>query len=217
MRCWLITMCFVVLALNAALAQHKKAVSPQAQSTDKGPSLEVTTKFIQDKLAEQGVFHFILYMHNNQSGQDESAQRSFEVTSLNLDPANCKFESNYKIKVTDAGWITGMRVLPLQSIKQVQVMPGSNWWTQELADEGYPMKTARVEPPLFMLSLGQPHNGPGTTCTTNDQPVACPDPTWADRLSMTWSFHDEDTANRVAKAVVHAVELCDGGSKPEPF
>lgn len=34
---------------------------------------------------------------------------------------------------------------------------------------------------------------------------------------MTWSFHDEDTANRVAKAVVHAIETCGGGSAPEPF
>ncbi len=29
-------------------------------------------------------------------------------------------------------------------------------------------------------------------------------------------FSDEDMANRVAKAMLHAVELC-GGSKPEPF
>jgi hypothetical protein len=216
MRRWLITMCFVVLALNAAIAQHKKAISRQAQPTDNGPSLEVTTKFIQDKLAEQGILHFILYMHNNQSGHDDSAQRSYEVASLNFDSANCKFESHYKIIITD-GWTTGMRVLSFQSIKQVQVIPAGDWWTQELTDEGYPMKTVRVEPPLFMLSLGKPHNEPGTTCKTNDQPVACPDPTWTDRLSMTWSFHDEDTANRVAKAVVHAIEICGGGSAPEPF
>jgi hypothetical protein len=30
-------------------------------------------------------------------------------------------------------------------------------------------------------------------------------------------FRDEDTANRAAKAMVHAVELCGGGSQPEPF
>ncbi len=148
MRRWLITMCFVVVVLNAALAQHKKIVSRPAQSTDNGPSPEVTAKFIQDKLAEQGALHFILYMHNNQSGQNDSAQRSFEVTSLNFDSANCKLESHYKVTIT-SGWTTGMRVLSLQSIKQVQVMPASDWWTQELADEGYPMKTARVEPPLF--------------------------------------------------------------------
>jgi hypothetical protein len=35
--------------------------------------------------------------------------------------------------------------------------------------------------------------------------------------SMSWAFPDEDVANRVAKAIVHAVELCGGGSQPEPF
>jgi hypothetical protein len=31
-------------------------------------------------------------------------------------------------------------------------------------------------------------------------------------------FHigQEEMANRIAKAMVHAVELCGGGSKPEP-
>jgi hypothetical protein len=35
--------------------------------------------------------------------------------------------------------------------------------------------------------------------------------------SYEFYFHDEDVANRVAKALVHAVELCGGGSQPEPF
>ncbi len=30
-------------------------------------------------------------------------------------------------------------------------------------------------------------------------------------------FRDEDAANRVAKAMIHAIELCGGGSAPEPF
>lgn len=30
-------------------------------------------------------------------------------------------------------------------------------------------------------------------------------------------FRDEDAANRVAKAMIHAIELCGGGSQPEPF
>jgi hypothetical protein len=31
------------------------------------------------------------------------------------------------------------------------------------------------------------------------------------------SFYEQETADRVAKAMVHAVELCGGGPKPEPF
>jgi uncharacterized protein (DUF2384 family) len=32
-----------------------------------------------------------------------------------------------------------------------------------------------------------------------------------------FTFREEEMANRVAKAMVHAVELCGGGAKPEPF
>jgi hypothetical protein len=40
----------------------------------------------------------------------------------------------------------------------------------------------------------------------------------ADTDSGQWSSaFDEDLANRLAKAMLHAVELCGGGSKPEPF
>jgi hypothetical protein len=30
-------------------------------------------------------------------------------------------------------------------------------------------------------------------------------------------FYEQEMADRVAKALLHAVELCGGGPKPEPF
>jgi hypothetical protein len=33
----------------------------------------------------------------------------------------------------------------------------------------------------------------------------------------TIRFYEQELADRVAKALVHAVELCGGGPKPEPF
>jgi hypothetical protein len=38
-----------------------------------------------------------------------------------------------------------------------------------------------------------------------------------DKGTSGFNFFDEQLANRVAKAMVHAVELCGGGRKPEPF
>jgi hypothetical protein len=37
------------------------------------------------------------------------------------------------------------------------------------------------------------------------------------KRDASFIFRDEQTADRVAKAMVHAVELCGGGAKPEPF
>jgi len=37
------------------------------------------------------------------------------------------------------------------------------------------------------------------------------------KVFNSFVFFDEQLANRMAKAMVHAVELCGGGSEPEPF
>lgn len=66
-----------------------------------------------------------------------------------------------------------------------------------------------------MLSLGRAKKG--EHCEQFGKEVPCGDPTLPDRVLKTWLFRDEDTANRVAKALVHAVELCGGGSEHEPF
>jgi hypothetical protein len=218
-RC-LMTVCLAAVTVSAALAQQKKTAPALPKPDDNAPSLEVTAKFIQEKLADQGAMNYVLYVRNNQSGQNDSAQYSFEATSFNLDPAKCTFERHYKIGYNGGSLDGAWNITPLGSVKQLEVMPASNWWTQELADEGHPMKTARVEPSFFILSLGHPRREPGEYCMSKypgGDRVACPDFTWMDRLGMTWSFRDEDSANRVAKAIVHAVELCGGGSKPEPF
>jgi hypothetical protein len=34
---------------------------------------------------------------------------------------------------------------------------------------------------------------------------------------FTLHFRDEEMAGRVAKAMIHAIDLCGGGSPPEPF
>jgi hypothetical protein len=79
------------------------------------------------------------------------------------------------------------------------------------------MTTAHIEPQLFILSLERYRHSPGDRCTKDGKAIDCPEPELIDQLGHTWILRDEDTANRLAKALVHAVELCGGGSKPEPF
>src|SRR5208282_5606509 len=56
-RC-LIAMCFAVLAVSASIAQEKTAVLPPPKPADGGPSLEITMKFIQDQLNDQGTVRY---------------------------------------------------------------------------------------------------------------------------------------------------------------
>ncbi len=196
-------------------ASAQKAPQPP-KPADEGPNLEVTMKFIQDKLTEQGTIHYALYTHDNLSGADTGTQVSFEVSSFTFDGCKYDFRSKWDIsKNGDAP--SGMHEDgSIEHFKSAEVRTAESWWNQELADEGSPSRTARAEPDVFVLSLVE-GGWKKKECKENGQEVACPKPNLWSRMGHTWSFRDEDTANRVAKALVHAVELCGGGSKPEPF
>jgi hypothetical protein len=208
-----------VLAQGAAPAEQPPAAAPAGSS----PSLAETMQYIQNKLNEQGRFNFALYTHDNQSGEDATAQFSFEITNVVSSATDCSL--SYKVKVTSSqqgarGATTtnadSTAFMSMKSMKAIQVMAADYWWNQEMADEGTPAKTAQVQPGYFLLSRGPASKG--GTCTRNGKPIACPDPTVYDRLALTLNFRDEDIVNRVAKAMMHAVELCGGGQKsPEPF
>jgi len=54
------TMCFAVLAVSTVLAQERKAVPPPPKPTDDGPSREVSMKFIQDKMNDDGTVGYVI-------------------------------------------------------------------------------------------------------------------------------------------------------------
>jgi hypothetical protein len=82
-----------------------------------------------------------------------------------------------------------------------------------------PTMTYQDDPPYFELVI---HLAPGKSVQRHIQttPSARRGRTVESDDSIhefALHFRDEDTANRAAKAMVHAVELCGGGSQPEPF
>ncbi len=166
MKRYLVTAWIVALVAGAAWAQQKKDAPPQP--SDNGPSLEVTMKFIQDKLeAKANPPHGVL---------------------IEVNPAKCE--------IVEDGHVT----FSFREVEKIEVIP---------PDEDSPLFTLR----LLMTTNKSVH----TRYTDQEKKKSH----WAlgdsDRGSMRWWFKDDDVANRVAKALLHAVELCGGGSKPEPF
>jgi hypothetical protein len=217
MKSCLMMMCFAVLAVSTAPAQQKKAVPPPPKPADQGPSLEVTMKFIQDRLSEQGRLSFEVFQHDDLTGKDEAQQYSFEMSNPIFDSAGCTYRYQGALKLVPGGGSTEWQktAIPLKGIKSVRVMPVERWWNPELAEQGTPARSARVEPAYFVLSLGRAEKG--VSCTRDGKAIECGEPTLFDQLANVAFFREEDMANRVAKAMVHAVELCGGGSKPEAF
>jgi hypothetical protein len=209
------------IAIAGIVAAVGLAASSFAGTDAGSPSLPRTMQFIQRKLMEEGALNFALYTHDSASGDGAGFQFKIETTAFTFDVATCKYgrtwellwgpDSNkkYSFHLERSG--------PIKSISTLRVMSGDLWWTQEMADEGAPTKSAQVQPALFFVVLSG-GNSPADpkSCEKDGAPVACPPLTMMDRLTDAWPFRDEETANRVAKAMVHAVDLCGGGNK-DPF
>jgi hypothetical protein len=210
----LMTMCVAVLAVSAALAQEKKTVAPPPKPADEGPSLEATMKFIQDKINGQGdVTRFSTF----NGGGDTFINQ----TAVSADPAACRLRGSQRFFIAGE---TQTRELTFefsfQDVKEITVEDEAAW--RNSRDH----ENTTNSPPVFVLILSSElaafTTGPEPIVNTKSPVSAAPKkkghgPDKKVR-ELTFFFIDEDLANRVAKAMLHGVELCGGGGgKPEPF
>jgi hypothetical protein len=188
------TLSFLALGLLAfSSASAQKVVAPPPKPADSGPSLSATMQFIQTRLNELGNMYYAAYVHDNATGKDWTEQVSVETRNLIADSATCSI--HYHLKNTVNGPVTydHDESFNLHDVQSLEVRTGIQHRKRLDAGDGHPTWDARMDPPLFVLVIRQ--SGKDTD--------------W-------FYFFDEDTASRVAKAMLHAVELCGGGNK-DPF
>jgi hypothetical protein len=199
-RC-VMTLCIVTLAAGA-WAQEKKDAPPPPKPEDNGPSLEATMKFIQDKTNGQGVVTYNWRLASSEQ-PDRTTSQQLDVLA---EPATCSLKGKKKItEVDSADNRENTFALSFRDIKEITVESAETAWSK-----GYPYKHFTFSPPIFQLLLHaeQPAIKSHWKGATESSSVV---------RDLEFIFADEEMANRVAKALVHAVELCGGGSKPEPF
>ena len=179
--------CGIALTLNA-----QTAVAPPPKPADSGPSLAVTMQFIQDKLNQQGKINFADYVHDNAAGKDWVTQNAYEIGEVVIHPESCIISYNVKTWVNGAAGVGGDGYIPFNDVQDVVILPVEQAWKEIDSKAGNTTRSYKSDPPVFSLRV---------------------------RWKVDYNefhFTDEDTANRVAKAMVHAVELCGGGNK-DPF
>jgi len=189
------------LASGMALALcAQRAVAPPPKPTDNGPSLAVTMRFIQDKLNDTGPINYVAFWQNTTDGSTGNNTITIEDTKVVADLNQCRIF--YQEKVIRNGEDKGDigYGFSVREIKNIVVKPYAQYLTESLADSGSPnIITTSTNPPLMALNVNLPpnfkfHHG----------------------FNYSFIFKDADTADRVAKALTHAVELCGGGNK-DPF
>ena len=191
----------VILAvvLAGATAQAQQSVPPPPQpAADKpatsGPSLEVTLKFIQDKLNAIGTVNFAGYVHDSANNTDGVQKFSATISNAAANPGACSFSYHRLVFNNGSREHDENVVINLRDVQNISVLPDEQDWQMYLVRTGDTTKTVKDVPEISALVI-KLNNGKDPTIR----------------------FYEQELADRVAKALVHAVELCGGGPKPEPF
>jgi hypothetical protein len=180
------TLAFSLVAIGALRAQQ--AVAPPPRPVDNGPSIETTMQFIQDNAAEGKLTYTAIVTDASQQGVEWRNKFTVEMSNLVADAGTCRIsyhwraEENSKV-VDDADY-----TLALKDVKDILVLSQDQNQNQVDSRNGHPDWNSRISPSIFTLIARRPRS-----------------------VDNVFLFSDEDMANRVAKAMVHAVELCGGG------
>jgi len=180
-------------AIASSGAAPANAPTASAQ-TNGGPSLEVTLKFIQDKLNEMGTVNFAGYVHDAANDTDGVQKFSATISNAVANPAACSFSYHRLVYNNGSREHNENIVINLRDVQNISVLPDEQDWQNYLVRTGDTTKTVKDVPNIIALVI-KLKNGQDPTIR----------------------FYEQELADRVAKALVHGVELCGGGPKPEPF
>jgi hypothetical protein len=182
---------FLIGSMFLSVVRAQDVPAPPRPKED-GPSLAETMRFIQEKLADAGSVNFITFAHDNVKGNDWAFSRTTAATNFRADPAACRIDYHWLVKRNDSTEEDKDAWFMLKAVREIVLIPLDQRFKQIDAQAGHPEISARVDPPVFVV--------------------------WVKRSdgSNEINLYDEALANRVAKALTHAVELCGGGNK-DPF
>jgi hypothetical protein len=195
MKLFMMSMCIPILAVSAALAQEKNTVPPPPKPSDDSPSLDVTMKFIKEKL----------------EAKMKAGTYTVEVTA---DPATCQFTSVLRSRGSDLTYAYTSS-LSFREVEEIQVLSNAEYLAATAPDSD-----AEPYPDAFTIRLLMTKQ---TSAHTQRKVIRKKGKTLPSDIQDTYAGEyaatvaDEDSANRITKAMLHAVELCVGDSKPEPF
>lgn len=184
----------ILVALLFVSALRAQDVPPPPKPPDTGASLEVTLKFIQDKVADEGKLSYVASVADaSQPGTEWSNQFSVEITNLSGDASACRLSFHWRAEVNGKVSDDSDYHVDFKEVRDVILLPQDQNQKRVDTRAGHPAWDSQIKPNLFTLVARRPKG-----------------------VENAFLFSEEEMAGRVAKAMVHAVELCGGGNK-EPF
>ena len=187
----------LILVLLTTPAEPQQKVPPPPNAPADSPSLEVTMKFIQDKLNAVGTVNYTVHWHDNAEDTNGVVRMSLEESTVVADPTICWIK--YHLKIVDGTALDERdNGFFLSDVQDLAVITGEQYTNKHYAANGYPTVDSKIDPPIFWLVARRS----GNKSQLSGGRTAGED---------AFVFTNEEMANRVAKAMLHAVELCGGG------
>ena len=188
-----------LLLFAAASAIPQQAVPPPPRPPDSGPSLEATMQYIQQKLSAIGTVTWIAPWQNTQDGSSGMDRFTYEFSQVTADAGMCKI--SYHLKWTHNGQAIYNEdySFSLKNARDVVVEPDELAESRNNARLGHPelVEPAGTENPPIMALTVRLLNGEDKYFPFLD----------------FFPFLEASDADRTAKAITHAIELCGGGGK----
>lgn len=176
-------------AQSGTVTQERAAPGGEVQTAQAGPSLVETMSFIQQNVAAQGVLNYASLVHDASNNSDWVNRFTVEASNVRADPASCHIAYHWKTSRNGEPGFDLEGGIPLASVQSVQVVPMSQDINEGDAKAGHPTWTSQINPPVFVVKVFR-----------------------TEGHSNVFDFYSEDIADRVAKAVQHAADLCGAKS-----
>ena len=176
---------FVFLLLSAAIwAQQKNQQSGRASQDD---SLDATMKFIQEKLNSIGPVNYVSHGHDSSNGNDWTNRFKDEASEVIANPSICRIRYHWFTSGDGRVNMDKNVGFALKDVQQIRVLAREEIFNSDNAAAGHASWTAKLEPQVYVLIVKRPGN-----------------------VENHFVFLDQELANRVAKSMSQAIELCGG-------
>jgi hypothetical protein len=142
---------------------------------------------IEEAVNSVGPVAYTVHGHDSSNGDDWKNRFSDQATSVVANPSACRI--NYRWRTTRDGQVlmdAGVGVL-LRDVQRVDVLTRLRYFNEQNVAIGHPSWTAEVDPVVFVVRVQRPAH-----------------------VENHFIFLNEETANKVAKALTQAVKLCSG-------
>lgn len=157
------------------------------------PTLDVTLGFIRDAVAQQGKLNFASTTRDPADGQSWDNQFTVEASNVTSDESQCTIGWHWVSTVDGKSAQDLDAEVDFKIVTSATITSLDDDIARLNASDGHAAWVSQMRPPIAVL-LVRKSNGHANTV----------------------DFSDRDLAERVAKAVRHAADLC-GGTKSEPF